>query len=445
MGVTSHSVILDEEKCIGCTDCIKRCPTEAIRVRNSKAVITDARCIDCGMCIRVCRNHAKKANTDPLKTINKYSFKVAIPAPTLYTQFDKVLDPNIVLTALKKIGFDEVFEVAYGADIITNFTKEYLKDKSYQKPVISSACPAIVKLIQIRFPSLIDNIMPIISPKEAVARFAKKYFINKGINPEDIGVFFISPCAAKVTNCRVPTTINKSFVDGVISIKDVYKKMIPIINKMEKPETLLTSSLYGVGWAATGGEGKASEIENHIAVDGIENVIKVLERVENGKLNVDFIECLACVNGCLGGPLTVEDSFVAAHRMKKIKNYMIKKSKKRELNLYDSSVNLFWDNELKNTPVMKLDDDMFKALEKMEQLERIYETLPGIDCGSCGAPTCRALAEDIVMNKANIEDCIFMLRQKVRVMAEEMVTLAEKMPPSIRNNNWIRRDNNDSK
>ena len=84
-----HSVTLDTERCIGCTDCIKRCPTEAIRVRHSKAVITDDRCIDCGMCIRVCKSHAKRALTDSLDKINGYKYKVAIPAPTLYTQFIK--------------------------------------------------------------------------------------------------------------------------------------------------------------------------------------------------------------------------------------------------------------------------------------------------------------------------------------------------------------------
>lgn len=427
----SHSVTLDESKCIGCTDCIKRCPTEAIRVRNSKAIITDERCIDCGMCIRVCRSNAKKATTDNLDKIYNYKYRVAIPAPTLFTQFKQVIDPNIILTGLKKIGFDEVFEVAKGAEIITGYTKEQIAKGGYKTPIISSACPAIVKLIQMRFPSLIPNIMPIISPKEAMARYSKQYLIKQGIKEEDIGVFFISPCAAKVTNSRIPQTIDTSYVDGVISLKEVYLKLLPVIKTIETPETLMMTSSHGISWASSGGEGKATEIENHIAVDGIENVIKVLERVENKKLDVDFIEGLACVNGCLGGPLTVEDSFVAANRMSKVKKYINNHGKKREIDIYDEQVKLSWDKPLKTKQVLKLDNDLQKALEKMEQLETIYDTLPQIDCGSCGAPTCRALAEDIVRGQANIEDCIFMLRQKVRNMAEDMVTLAQKMPPSI--------------
>lgn len=432
MGEILHSVKLDIDKCIGCTDCIKRCPTEAIRVRNGKAHIMNERCIDCGMCIRVCRNHAKKAVTEPLDKINDYVYKVAIPAPTLYTQFRNIVNPNIVLTALKKLGFDEVFEVAKAAEIITAESKRLLEVGDMPKPVISSACPAIVRLIQIRFPSLIPNILPIISPKEAMARYTKEYLMTKGIKKEDIGVFFISPCAAKVTNSKQPQVIEESYVDGVISLKEIYLKLVPVIKTTHQPETLQMSNSEGIGWAHTGGEGNASGIENHIAVDGIENVIKILEKVENGKLDdVDFIECLACVGGCLGGPLAVENCFVSSNRMDKIKKFNKKNHNKRDIPLFDQPIDMYWTKPLETKQVLKLDDDMEKAMEKLEHLEEIYNQLPKIDCGSCGAPTCRALAEDIVCGNAHIEDCVFMLRQKVRDMAEQMVTLSQKMPPSI--------------
>ncbi len=431
---TSHSVTLDWEKCIGCTDCIKRCPTEAIRVHNSKAEITDARCIDCGMCIRVCKSHAKKAMTDSFEKIYDYKYKVAIPAPTLYTQFKKIRDPNVILTALKKLGFDEVYEVARAAEIVTEYSRHIMEQEKVVSPIISSACPAIVKLVEMRFPSLIPNVLPVISPKEASARYARRHLIQKGIPAEDIGIFFISPCAAKVTDSRYPDTFDHSEVDGIISIKDVYKLMLPIIKNMQPDEVeiLQTSTSRGIGWAATGGEGLASQVYNHVAVDGIENVIEILERVENNKLDVEFVECLACTNGCLGGPLTVENSFVATNRMAKVKKYIDSLGKTRDLDMYRDNIELDWQYSLTNKQVLKLDDDMVVALDKMERLEKIFKTLPQIDCGSCGAPTCHALAEDIVQGNANIEDCIFMLREKVRDVAQNMVSLAGKMPPSIR-------------
>ena len=431
-----HSVTLDKDRCIGCTDCIKRCPTEAIRVRHSKAEITDERCIDCGMCIRVCNSNAKRALTDSIDKINGYKYKVAIPAPTLYTQFKRLRNPNIVLTALKRLGFDEVFEVAKAAEIVTAYSREVLADDEITKPVISSACPAIVKLVQMRFPTLIDNVMPVISPKEAMARYARQYLVKKGIPEKDIGIFFISPCAAKVTNSRQPSTIEHSDVDGVLSMKDIYLELLPIIRELEPDdiEVLQMSSSEGIGWAASGGEGTAAKVYNLVAVDGIENVIKILERIENNKLDVDFVECLACVNGCLGGPLTVENSFVSKNRMTKIKKFVEEKGRTREMALIDPDTKLKWDYQLEATKLQKLDDDMLKALEKMEEIERIFESLPHIDCGSCGAPTCHAFAEDVVRGQANMEDCIFMLREQVRRMAENMYELSRKLPPSIDEN-----------
>ena len=110
-----HSVTLDKDLCKGCTNCISTCPTEAIRVRDAKAMIISDRCIDCGECIRTCPSHAKKAVSDPLDMLNKYTFKVALPAPSFYGQFKNV-SIDTVLTALKKFGFDDIYEVASAAE-----------------------------------------------------------------------------------------------------------------------------------------------------------------------------------------------------------------------------------------------------------------------------------------------------------------------------------------
>ena len=110
-----HSVYLNEELCNGCINCIKRCPTQAIRVRNGKAVITSQFCIDCGECVRICAHHAKRSHYDRTDILSNYKYTVALPAPSLYSQFNNLNDINIVLTALIYIGFDDVFEVASAA------------------------------------------------------------------------------------------------------------------------------------------------------------------------------------------------------------------------------------------------------------------------------------------------------------------------------------------
>ena len=138
-----HSVSLDVSKCKGCTACLKRCPTEAIRVRDGRATIDSSRCIDCGECIRVCPYHAKKAVTDSFDIINNYKYKIALPAPAFYGQFDKAKSINSILHALIKCGFDDVFEVAYAARIVTEKTKKLIASGELETPIINSACPAV--------------------------------------------------------------------------------------------------------------------------------------------------------------------------------------------------------------------------------------------------------------------------------------------------------------
>ncbi|MDP2844416.1 MAG: 4Fe-4S binding protein, partial [Acetobacterium sp.] len=82
-----HSVYLDEEKCLGCTTCLRSCPTGAIRVRGGKAIINESKCIDCGECIRICPHHAKLAKTDPLSKKDSFKYRVALVAPAIIGQF----------------------------------------------------------------------------------------------------------------------------------------------------------------------------------------------------------------------------------------------------------------------------------------------------------------------------------------------------------------------
>ncbi|NLM52258.1 MAG: 4Fe-4S binding protein [Firmicutes bacterium] len=444
-----HSVTLDEEKCRGCTNCIKKCPTEAIRVRKSKARIIEERCIDCGECLRVCPYHAKKAITDDFAKLNAYKYKIALPAPSFYGQFKTDYSRSDILAALLQIGFDEVYEVARGAEIVTEATKKLFQREKLKKPVISSACPAVVRLIQVRFPSLIDNLLKLESPMEVAAAISrKKAAETQNLADSDIGVFFISPCAAKVTSVKAPYGKVKSHVDGVLSMQDVYLKVVAVLEKGMGAETLEQAGYAGIRWASSGGEGLALGTEQFLAVDGIQNVLTILEEIENGQLeDVEFVEALACYGGCLGGPLTVQNAFVAKTRLKK----HIDKAKNKDIAItIPRHDELMWTLDIEHRPVMKLDDDLDKAMKKLEALEEIYEKLPGLDCGSCGAPSCRALAEDIVREIANETDCIFLLREKVRALAMEMMELEAKMPPVLdkgqtngKGENRARREGND--
>lgn len=419
-----HSVELDAELCCGCTNCLKRCPTEAIRIRNGKAHILSERCIDCGECIRVCPHHAKKARSNQLDEINQFKIKIAMPAPALFGQFNNLNDIDIVLTGLRALGFDYIYEVSRAAELVSEATRALIRDNKLRTPIISSACPAVVRLIKIRFPELCDNVMPLLAPMEVAARMARREVIKMtGADDSDIGVFFITPCPAKVTEINAPNAIEKSAVSGAIAISHIYPALTSKMDKLKVVEPIAKSGLIGVGWATSGGEAAGMLGDKYLAADGIENVIRVLEELEDEHIHgVDFIELNACSGGCVGGVLAVENPYVAQARIQNLRKYLPVSLNHIEANDLDDV--MMWENELKfNAESFRLSDDIFEAMDMMEKMESICKDLPGLDCGSCGAPTCRALAEDIVKGNAKETDCIHKLKAKIQSVYDQLGTL----------------------
>lgn len=415
-----HSVTLDSDKCMGCTNCIKHCPTEAIRVRGGKACIISERCIDCGECVRVCPHHAKRAQSDPLSVIESFPYAIALPAPTLYGQFNHLDDIDIVLTGLKRLGFDEVFEVSRAAELVSEATRRLMREGKLRLPVISSACPAVVRLIRVRFPDLCGHVLPLASPMELAARTAKDEAARRtGLPREQIGAFFLTPCPAKVTDARTPINFEHSEVDGVIAISEIFPKLLDKMDHLDRTEPLQGSGVIGVSWASSGGESAALLNDKYLAADGVENVIRVLEELEDEHIReLEFIELNACSGGCVGGVLTVENPYVARARLQRLRRYLPVSRNHLEAGGVPDSMH--WQSELEYAPVLKLSDNMEEALRMMADIDRICATFPGLDCGSCGAPSCRALAEDVVRGEARQSDCIFVLREEIRSMAEAL-------------------------
>ena len=414
-----HSVTLDSGKCMGCTNCIKRCPTEAIRVRDGKACIISEGSMDCGECIRVCPHHAKRAQYDSLSALDGFEYKIALPAPTLYGQFNHLDDIDIVLTGLKRLGFDDVFEVARAAELVSEATRRMMREGKLRLPVISSACPAVVRLIRVRFPDLCSHVLPLGSPMEFAARLAKDEAEKRtGIPHEKIGAFFLTPCPAKVTDVRVPVNFERSEVDGAIAISEIFPKLTEKMEHLDQTEPLQGAGVIGVSWASSGGESAALLNDKYLAADGIENVIRVLEELEDERIReLEFIELNACAGGCVGGVLTVENAYVAKARLQRLRRYLPVSRNHLEQEVRDA---LHWQTDLEFAPVLKLSDDMEQALQMMSDIDRICGSFPGLDCGSCGAPSCRSLAEDVVKGEAKESDCIFVLREEIRSMADAL-------------------------
>ena len=403
-----HSVLLDESKCTGCTTCIRHCPTEAIRIKDGRAVIKSERCIDCGECIRHCPHGAKKAVSDELDNMKNYKWKIALPAPTLYGQFDNLDDVDIVLNGLFKIGFDQVYEVSKAAELVTAYTRLYLQTEGVKKPAISSACPVIMRLISLRFPSLEEHVIHMLPPMEVAAKLARERAMenNPALRPEDIGVFFISPCPAKVSYVKNGFGSYKSQVDHVVSISDIYFLLISAMSADEELLDLSESGRIGIGWARSGGEATAIFNEDYLAADGIDNVIRVLDQIENGNIPpLEFIELNACTGGCVGGVLTMQNPYIAKARLQSLRRYLPVSQA-----VLPQGVNYIPDSFLfedlpEYAPISRLGNSIAESMRMMADIQSFKSTLPGIDCGACGAPTCRAFAEDVIKKSACPEDC----------------------------------------
>lgn len=417
MNTYEHSVFLDASKCTGCTTCIRHCPTEAIRIRDGKAVINEERCIDCGECIRVCPHNAKRAVCSKLTDMDGFKWKIALPAPSLYAQFDNLDDIDYVLSGLRRIGFDEVYEVSKAAELVSAYTRLYLDTEGIEKPVISSACPAVVRLIALRFPSLLSHVVQMLPPMEIAAKLARERAREQHpeLAAEEIGVCFISPCPAKASYVKNGFGDYESQVDVVVSISDLYFQLINAMDAEEEVENLSSSGMMGVGWASSGGEASALFNDRYLSADGIENVNRVLDQIENGNIPpLDFVELNACTGGCVGGVLTIENPYIAKARLQSLRRFLPVSQNFLPPDTHYIPEGYFFDTMPEYKSVSQLGSTMAESMRMLADIQSLRADLPGLDCGSCGAPTCRAFAEDVVRGTACKSDCVLTMRDTLR-------------------------------
>jgi hypothetical protein len=376
----------------------------------------------------VCPYKAKKAKYNAIENISRFAWKIALPAPSFYGQFDNLDDIDYILQGLLDFGFDEVFEVARAAELVSDYTRRYLKQNKHPKPVISSACPVVTRLIGLRFPFLKENVINIRQPMEIAAMMAKREALekNKDLKPEDVGVCFISPCPAKVSYIKNQPE-EERYIDCVASMSDFYFGLIGIMTRAQTPEIGTASGMIGLSWASTGGESSAIFNDKYLAADGIENVIRLLDAVETNELpDLEFVELNACPGGCVGGVMTVANPYIAQARLHTLRRYMpvsLNRAPKGDdpLHVPDEFIGV---NNFDYRPLGQLDDNIAVSIRMMSEIQKIYETLPGLDCGSCGAPTCRALAEDVVKGTAHVDDCIIKIKERLRQLEKQKEDLA---------------------
>lgn len=409
-----HALKVDAVKCIGCTHCMKSCPTEAIRVVHGLAVIDHDRCVDCGQCHRVCPTKAFYVEQDDLGKIASFKYRVILFPSIMIGQFPEKYSENQIYDGLKKIGFTHIFEVEQPMQVLIDSVKEYMADPENTKPAISTYCPAIVRLIQGKYPSLTENLILRKAPHDLAAYFAIERLMKEGAARDEIGLFYATPCIAKIASVKSPVGERESIVDGIVKMSHLYNEVMKVISEQETEDNSdqrENLSKEGVLWSLTRGESRHFGSRS-LAIDGINNVIRILERLENDQVTgIDFLELRSCDQSCAGGILLSGNRFLTVERLerrarryppaKEIRKGTIKvdtRSLKQQLVL----------DSVKPRPIYIYGNDRIRAMEKMDKAQRIVCFLPGIDCGACGAPNCHALAEDMVNNKAKMSDCVFL-------------------------------------
>lgn len=414
-----HALTILEHVCFGCTHCIQVCPTEALRIREGKARLIANRCIDCGKCMKACPVDAIIIQQDDFNDIFNYKVRVALVSSVLIGQFPRHYHTRKIYSGILEEGFTHVYEAEHGASIIADEINKYVENNPTLRPIISSFCPAIVRLIQVRFPSLVENIVRLQTPLDLAANSFKRELLERGHKEEEIGIFYVTPCAAKIAAVKSPVGERKSPINGVINMDLIYNKVYASIKRESASSCIIPEKEQlradEMNWSLTGGE--ASKIKGRcLAIDGVKNAIEFLEGIENGNItNFDFIEMRACNQSCAGGILTIANRFLTVERLEeRIKKYEQdriagKLFENKSIDKHDehirASIHL---EEIEARSMLKLDDDLESAMKKMQKIQKIVSFLPGIDCGACGTPSCRTLAEDIVQGTAHASDCIFM-------------------------------------
>ena len=366
-----------------------------------------------------------------------YAYNIVLPAPSLYAQFPDNVPLEDIWQGLQNLGFDEIFDVSLASEYIAREIEDYIKNYTGgRKPLISATCPAVMRLIQVKFPELIKQVVPVLAPVEAAAIYIKREAAARRQLPgELIGVWFISPCPSKETNIRQSVDVQHTELTGSFSLSEIYGLLLKNLGGTHELN-VRTGSSYGLSWGAYGGEITSAGLSNALAVHGIDNVYEMLEQISMNKMpQLDYVECNACKGGCLGGLLAAENKYVAECNLRRRIAALRgqepadrHEAMARTMVLEDFPKSAAYRKKLVARPMMQLDDDIMEAMKKFERMEEVLCSLPGLDCGACGAPSCQGLAEDIVQGKAHEIDCIFKLRASVHKLSQGMLELAKQIP-----------------
>jgi signal transduction histidine kinase/Fe-S-cluster-containing hydrogenase component 2 len=423
------------ERCKRCYSCIRECPAKAIRVEGGQAMVIQERCIACGNCVRVCSQKAKKiADCVPrVESMLRDSSKVvACLAPSFPAAFHPV-SPLKVVTALRQLGFDEVWEVSLGAELVGRAYAKLVRQRDRSSPyVIASACPAIVSYIEKHMPRLVSALAPIVSPMIATARAIRK------LRATDTQVVFIGPCLAKKHEHMDPKVGGE--IDAVLTFTDLARMFEASgIDLTGQHESAFDNPPCHMGRAfpLSGGLLKTAGmrddiLDNDIVVtEGKERVLAALEEVDTGystmlayatsmppmlrsieeaderHSHARLFDVLFC-EGCISGPMIPGNESLFL-RKQVVTRFVNEQARRCGLVEVEVALREFRDLDLSRrfTPVaLELENPTEEQISDVLHVMRKHVPADNLDCGACGYKTCREKAIAVVQGLAEPEMCL---------------------------------------
>jgi len=416
----AHGFRIEDDVCDGCLACMRACPTYAIRVKHGKAHVRGELCIDCGSCLKACSRGAITATTRALDEIGHFAFKVAIPSPVLFGQFPRDVRPEHIVQGLLAAGFDAVWD--YGIDLAlgTRAIAEYVEQWDGPRPVINMTCPVIVRLIQVSYPRMVEQLVQMQPPREIAGREIKRRYSQElGLPPEQIAAIYVTPCQARTISIVQPAEGGTSYLDGTVGIPQVYNAVLAEARRIAEsggagagPSPARSSAM--LRWATPRALPYAVRQYRYMSVTGLTNVIRVFDDVERGKLkDIDFLECYACWAGCTNGNLTVDNVYVSQAKLQTLMAELPPTDPGTQ-----AEVERRWPEDFSLerpfTPRIQTNvGDLRERVRRVKEAETVAAALPGVDCGLCGAPACNVLARDVAAGEAAATDCVFLSKHRL--------------------------------
>ena len=423
MDKLTHGFRIDQEKCQGCLACMRACPTHAIRVKNAKAQYRSDSCIDCGVCLTACSRGAICATTTSVKDLTRFKFKVAVPSPILFGQFPTGITPAQIVDGLLAFGFDEVWDYSVDVNLVARAIQQYVDQWTGPTPLISISCPVVVRLVQVSYPAMVDQLIPVQPAREIAGREVKRRFSARlGLSEDKVAAIYITPCQAKTISILQPAEGDVSNLDGALGLHEVYNSILASASLKKgdainnsRPPIIRNSGLLRLH--VSEGLGRLVQQHRYLRVTGLSNTIQVFNDIEKGKLrNVRFLEAYSCWNGCAGGNLTVANVYVTGSALRSLARTLPEMDSvtqaevERRFPPEDFSLKA----PIRARPVRGTAHNLKERVYMRQMAEAVLTTLPGLDCGLCGAPTCRELARDVSMGDASKDDCVFLSKRRLQ-------------------------------